>query len=46
MRHEELKAKALSRKTVKAEYDALKPEFTLLHEMLVARQDRGQSLHS
>ncbi|MCD6225444.1 MAG: helix-turn-helix transcriptional regulator [Deltaproteobacteria bacterium] len=43
MRHEELKAKALSRKTVKAEYDALRPEFTLLHEMLAARQKVGLS---
>jgi len=43
MRHEELKAKALSRKNVKAEYDALKPEFTLLHEMLLARQKVGLS---
>jgi ribosome-binding protein aMBF1 (putative translation factor) len=43
MRHEKLKAKALSRETVKAEYDALKPEFTLLHEMLLARQKVGLS---
>jgi DNA-binding transcriptional regulator YiaG len=43
MRHEELKTKALSRKNVKAEYDALKPEFTLLHEMLLARQKVGLS---
>jgi DNA-binding XRE family transcriptional regulator len=43
MRHEELKAKALSRETVKAEYDALKPEFTLLHEMLLARKKVGLS---
>ena len=43
MRHEKLKAKALSRETVKAEHDALKPEFTLLHEMLLARQKVGLS---
>ena len=43
MRHEELKAKALSRENVKAEYDALKPEFTLLHEMLLARKKVGLS---
>ncbi len=43
MRHEELKAKALNRENVKAEYDALKPEFTLLHEMLLARQKVGLS---
>ena len=43
MRHEELKAKALSRETVKAEYDALEPEFNLLHEMLVARHKVGLS---
>lgn len=43
MRHEELKAKALSREPVRSEFDALKPEFTLLHEMLVARQKVGLS---
>ena len=43
MRHEELKTKALSRENVKAEYDALKPEFTLLHEMLLARRKVGLS---
>ena len=43
MTHEELKAKALSRKDVKTEYDALKPEFTLLRSMLKARQEAGLS---
>ena len=33
MTHEELKAKALISKDVKTEYDALKPEFTLLRSM-------------
>ena len=43
MTHEELKAKALNRTDVKAEYDALKPEFTLLRSMLKARQEAGLS---
>jgi transcriptional regulator with XRE-family HTH domain len=43
MTHTELKEKALKRKNVKAEYDALEPEFTLLRELLQARQKAGLS---
>jgi transcriptional regulator with XRE-family HTH domain len=43
MTHSELKAKALKRKKVKEEYDALEPEFSLLHELLKARQQAGMS---
>jgi transcriptional regulator with XRE-family HTH domain len=41
MKHEELKRIALSRPGVKAEYDALAPEFELLHALLEARQKAG-----
>ena len=43
MTHEELKAKALSNPNVKAEYDALKAEFSLLRVMLLAREKTGLS---
>ena len=43
MTHEELKAKALANPDVKAEYDALAPEFSLLREMLSARKSAGLS---
>jgi len=43
MTHEELKAKALSSPKVKAEYDSLAPEFALLREMLLARENAGLS---
>lgn len=43
MVHEKLKSRALSRKAVKTEYAALEPEFTLLREMLIARQKAGLS---
>lgn len=43
MTHEELKAKALANPDVKAEYDALAPEFSLLREMLLARKSAGLS---
>ncbi len=43
MKHSELKAKALKNKKVKAEYDALEPEFKLLRELLKARQRAGLS---
>ncbi len=43
MTHSELKEKALKRKNVKLEYDALEPEFFLLRELLVARQKAGLS---
>ncbi len=43
MTHEILKAKALSSPDVRAEYDALEPEFALLREMLSAREKAGLS---
>ncbi len=43
MTHTKLKEKALKRKKVKAEYEALEPEFSLLHELLRARQNSGLS---
>ena len=43
MTHTELKEKALKRKKVKAEYDALEPEFSILRELLHARQKAGLS---
>lgn len=41
MSHDELKAKALAREDVKAEYEALAPEFALLRAMLQARKKAG-----
>ncbi|GBD87881.1 helix-turn-helix protein [bacterium BMS3Abin03] len=41
MKHKELKRKALKRSSVKKEYDRLEPEFTLLREMLRARNKAG-----
>jgi ribosome-binding protein aMBF1 (putative translation factor) len=43
MTHSELREKALKRKNVKLEYDALEPEFSLLRELLKARQKAGLS---
>ena len=43
MTHSELKERALKRKNVKHEYDALEPEFSLLRELLNARQKAGLS---
>ncbi len=43
MNHSELKEKALKRKNVKDAYEALEPEFSLLHEILKARQNAGLS---
>jgi transcriptional regulator with XRE-family HTH domain len=43
MTHSELKEKALKKKNVKAEYEALEPEFILLRELLDARQKAGIS---
>ena len=43
MKHSELKKAALSRPEVKAEYDALGPEFELLRQMLGARTKAGMS---
>ena len=41
MTHDELKKLALENRAVKDEYDALEPEFTLLREILNARQKNG-----
>lgn len=41
MTHDELKALALQRPVVKAEYDALEEEFALLDKILQARQEAG-----
>ena len=41
MTHKKLKQIALSNNKVKAEYDALEPEFNLLKEILFARQKAG-----
>lgn len=43
MSHSELREKALKEKGVKAAYDAMEPEFTLLRELLRARQKAGLS---
>ncbi len=43
MTHEELKNKALKKVLVKKEYDKFEPEFTLLKEMLRARNKAGLS---
>ena len=43
MTHNKLKKIALSKSKVKTEYDALEPEFTLLREILLARQKAGLS---
>jgi transcriptional regulator with XRE-family HTH domain len=43
MSHPELREKALKKKGVKAAYDAMEPEFTLLRELLRARQKAGLS---
>ncbi len=43
MKHSELKEKALKKKTVRAIYEALEPEFSLLRELLNARQKAGVS---
>ena len=43
MKHEQLKLKALSDPDVKAEYDALEPEFALLRERLSAQGKTGLS---
>lgn len=41
MTHDELKAKALAISEVRAEYEALAPEFDLLQRMLQARKSAG-----
>ncbi len=43
MNHSELKEKALKSKNVMDAYEALEPEFTLLHEILKARRNAGLS---
>jgi len=43
MTHNQLKKKALKKQSVRKEYEALKPEFNLLREMLKARYDAGLS---
>ena len=43
MSHSQLKEKALEKKSVKEEYEALEPEFGLLREMLKARNEAGMS---
>ena len=43
MNHDELKRKALNKKGVRAEYEALEPEFTLLKSLLSARKKAGLS---
>jgi len=43
MKHSELKEKALRRKNVTIVYEALEPEFSILHELLNARQKAGLS---
>ena len=41
MSHSDLKERALERKNVKAAYEALETEFSLLRELLKARQNAG-----
>jgi len=43
MKHSEFKEKALKRKGVKVAYEALEPEFSILREILNARQKAGLS---
>ncbi len=43
MKHSELKEKALTNKNVRAIYESLEPEFSLLRELLDARQKAGVS---
>ena len=43
MSHSELKKKALRKENVQLAYDALEPEFSLLRELLKARQKAGLS---
>jgi len=43
MRHSELKKEAFKRPGVKAAYEEMEPEFSLLHELLRARQNAGLS---
>jgi len=43
MKHNELRAKVLSNTKVQAAYDEMVPEFSLLRQMLKARQKAGLS---
>ena len=43
MSHSEMREKAFKKKGVKVAYDAMQPEFTLLRELLRARQKAGLS---
>ena len=43
MKHDDLRRKALSNCDVRNEYDSLEPEFTLLRQILKARQKQGLS---
>ncbi len=43
MNHNQLKEKALRKKSVREEYNSLTPEFNLLREMLKARNEAGLS---
>lgn len=43
MKHSEIKEKALKRKNVKIAYEVLEPEFSLLRELINARQKAGLS---
>jgi len=44
MTHDELKRKALNRSGVKAEYEMLEPEFTLLKALLSARKSEVKKI--
>jgi len=41
MNHSEFKKKVLKKKSVRLAYEALEPEFSLLRELLHARQNAG-----
>ena len=41
MNHDKLREKALSKKNVKKEFDALSPEYSLVRRMLSARKKAG-----
>lgn len=43
MTHQELKAKALARQNVKAEYDALEHEFELLRQILTVENSANSN---
>jgi len=43
MKHSELREKALNKNSVKKEFEVLEPEFTILRDILKARQKAGLS---